>query len=129
MVGDSNYRRKTFDEYGKECSNCGSTSSLEVHHLDGDRTNNSVENLLPLCRVCHRKLHRSGLGGLEDELKPVEMRGHIDQSKLAFQFTLQTQLWEEWKDTVPRSKALDERIRELIEADKDGRVSPTEDSE
>jgi len=45
-----------------------------------------------------------------------------------YQFEIDDDLWEEWKDTVPRSKALDERIRELIEADKDGRVSSPEDS-
>ena len=33
---------------------------LEVGHLDGDRSNNSVENLAILCPNCH-KMHDIGL--------------------------------------------------------------------
>jgi len=40
-----------------------------------------------------------------------------------YQFEIDDEKWQDWKDTVPRSKALDERIRELIEADTEGRVS------
>lgn len=39
-----------------------------------------------------------------------------------YQFEIDDDDWTDWKDTVPRSKALDERIRELIEADTEGRV-------
>lgn len=34
-----------------------------------------------------------------------------------YRFDVQTPLWEEWKDTVPRSKNLDERIVELLRED------------
>jgi len=39
-----------------------------------------------------------------------------------YQFQIDEDEWEEWKKTVPRSKSLDERIRELIRADAEGRV-------
>lgn len=39
-----------------------------------------------------------------------------------YQFEIDDEDWEEWKDTVPRSKSLDTRIRELIKADTDGNV-------
>ena len=39
-----------------------------------------------------------------------------------YQFQVDDELWEEWKETVPRSKSLETRIIELIQADKDGRV-------
>ena len=42
------------------CSECGcdgnwrgKTLSLEVHHKDGDRTNNELTNLTFLCPNCH----------------------------------------------------------------------------
>lgn len=38
------------------CSNTewlGQPITLELHHLDGDRTNNSVDNLQLLCPNCH----------------------------------------------------------------------------
>lgn len=44
---------------GQKCENCGITEwlgqpiNLEVHHIDGDRTNNSLENLQLLCPNCH----------------------------------------------------------------------------
>jgi hypothetical protein len=41
---------------------------------------------------------------------------------VTYQFTIDDDTWEEWKDTVPRSKPLDERLIELIEADLDGRI-------
>lgn len=39
-----------------------------------------------------------------------------------YQFEVGDELWEEWKDTVPRSKKLDERLIELIEADAENRI-------
>ncbi|MDS0284770.1 hypothetical protein [Haloarcula onubensis] len=42
---------------------------------------------------------------------------------VTYQFEIDKDEWDEWKNTVPRTKALDERIRELIRADTDGRVS------
>ena len=40
-----------------------------------------------------------------------------------YQFQIDDDTWKEWKNTVPRSKTLEERIIELIEADTEGRVS------
>lgn len=39
-----------------------------------------------------------------------------------YQFQIDDEDWEEWKMTVPRNKSLEQRIRELIEADTEGRV-------
>lgn len=45
--------------HGRKCENCGIESwlnnpiKLEVHHIDGDRSNNSLENLQLLCPNCH----------------------------------------------------------------------------
>jgi hypothetical protein len=40
------------------CETCGSGSpALDLHHLDGDRTNNSPDNLRTLCDRCHTSLH------------------------------------------------------------------------
>ena len=43
-----------------------------------------------------------------------------------YQFEADDELWTEWKNTVPRDKALDQRIRELLKADADGRVQPSD---
>ena len=44
---------------GRKCQNCGLEEwlgqpiTLEIHHEDGDRTNNTLENLKLLCPNCH----------------------------------------------------------------------------
>ena len=44
---------------GHKCENCGTETwlnqpiPLEVHHIDGDRLNNTLENLQLLCPNCH----------------------------------------------------------------------------
>lgn len=32
---------------------CGKPISIQLHHIDGNRTNNSLENLIMLCPNCH----------------------------------------------------------------------------
>jgi len=58
-------RKKARDKYWSdhdraeyECADCGRTEaelleSFEVHHIDGDVSNNNPENLIGLCQVCH----------------------------------------------------------------------------
>lgn len=44
---------------GRRCENCGLEEwlgqpiNLQIHHIDGDRTNNSLDNLKLLCPNCH----------------------------------------------------------------------------
>ena len=44
-----------------------------------------------------------------------------------YQFQIDDEDWEDWKMTVPRNKSLEQRIRELIEADTEGRVKDVSD--
>ena len=30
---------------------------LEVHHIDGDRSNNKESNLICICKECHNQIH------------------------------------------------------------------------
>ena len=43
------------------CVICTSSQNLSVDHIDGDRTNNTEENLQTLCLRCHG--HKDGLRG------------------------------------------------------------------
>lgn len=39
------------------CEWCGHRETLEVHHVNEDRSDNRDQNLVVLCRNCHRKAH------------------------------------------------------------------------
>jgi len=39
-----------------------------------------------------------------------------------YQFQIDDETWNAWKETVPRTKSLEQRLIELIEADTEGRV-------
>jgi 5-methylcytosine-specific restriction endonuclease McrA len=79
MIGKypKNWRRISADlraEVGYLCTQCGCqclpkgynhldislrrSLTLQVHHLDGDPSNNAADNLIPLCAGCHLRVHR-----------------------------------------------------------------------
>ena len=53
------FKKHLLKERGHKCECCGLTKwrkypiVLEIHHVDGDRTNNNYENLKILCCNCH----------------------------------------------------------------------------
>jgi len=51
------HRRRCFEHEDPVCLCCGADSSLDVHHVDGNPTNDDLENLIVLCKSCHRKVH------------------------------------------------------------------------
>ena len=53
----ANYRQRALNEYGEKCHACGSSGDVVVHHRDGDRSNNELANLIPVCDGCHAKIH------------------------------------------------------------------------
>lgn len=53
------YRRKCIIWKGETCKICGEEDDVDVHHLNGDRENNSIENLVPICRYCHVGIHEA----------------------------------------------------------------------
>lgn len=51
------YAKRAKEQYGNKCARCGYNEyeeGLEVHHIDGNRKNNKLENLIVLCALCHR---------------------------------------------------------------------------
>ncbi|WP_199239167.1 HNH endonuclease [Halorubrum sp. CGM4_25_10-8A] len=61
-----------FDRWGRQCVVCGRTpdewletnygarnqDKLSLHHVNGDNTDQRVENVIPLCQSCHVHIHK-----------------------------------------------------------------------
>ena len=71
LEAPSQYRQNCFEEHGEHCETCGTTENLVAHHIDGDRSNNALDNLLPVCRSCHAKIHH-GSPGYEQWYKQLD---------------------------------------------------------
>lgn len=57
--GIGTYRENAFFEYPHQCAVCSwkeDEDVLEVHHIDENRENNNISNLIILCPICHKKL-------------------------------------------------------------------------
>jgi len=52
--------------FGRRCYFCdfafGTSDVFEVHHLDGDHTNDATENMVPVCEMCHAPFHLELVG-------------------------------------------------------------------
>lgn len=51
------YRDICFAHHDKKCVICEESKIVEVHHLDGDHSNELPENLIPLCPTHHKYWH------------------------------------------------------------------------
>lgn len=77
-----NYRKLAFDTYLPICAYCGFgiREILEVAHLDGNRNNNTVKNLVILCPNCH-KMHDIDLIPTATVILMRNRKKHVDWNK------------------------------------------------
>jgi len=54
------------------CSKCGTHEDINIHHEDLDWKNNTLSNLLPICRRCHTRLHEE-IKKLRISKKPLNL--------------------------------------------------------
>jgi hypothetical protein len=77
-----NYRRLAFENYPALCAHCGYgiKDVLEVAHIDCNRANNGVSNLVILCPNCH-KMHDLDLISTETIIQMRDRPKIVDWSK------------------------------------------------
>lgn len=101
------YREKCLAEKPHRCVVCGSEDNIVVHHVDGDRSNNSVENLEPMCSSCHSRLHNSNgdLKEWQERLLPERERKRTLSITLTKELSKDLKLVEETSpaDTLPEA--------------------------
>jgi len=56
------FREEVRERAGRICEVCGKTEEdngkrLDVHHIDEDKFNGALDNLLVVCMSCHAQLH------------------------------------------------------------------------
>jgi len=119
------YRNKTFKEMGESCNICNSEENVVAHHIDGNRTNNDLDNLIPLCRSCHGKVHSSARHGesvdrLSDQLPQSVMLDDggdlhgpdVEKSHVEVRTDTRNRL-RVWK--AKRGMTYDEAVNELLD--------------
>jgi len=81
MSTKRHYREYALTMKSEECEICGATENVVVHHIDGDRSNNSLDNLAPVCQEHHAKIHFAH-DGVEEytEKLPEELIRRPDRS-------------------------------------------------
>lgn len=58
----SKLSKSTYTKIKKDkCEICGSDKRLQVHHIDGCRNHNNLDNLLTCCPRCHSGIHNKNL--------------------------------------------------------------------
>jgi 5-methylcytosine-specific restriction endonuclease McrA len=82
MTKHVNYRKIAFEHYDPVCAHCGFgiESVLEVAHIDGNRNNNDVSNLVILCPNCH-KMHDLDIISTEVIIEMRDRPKNVDWSK------------------------------------------------
>lgn len=63
---------ESLGELEHKCVQCGSTESLQCHHIDINFLNNSVHNLEWRCPKCHAEIHSKLEAELKEQGKTVE---------------------------------------------------------
>lgn len=53
--------REILKRYFIYCEECDIKRAIQVHHKDTDKKNNKLENLMMVCKICHKKIHYPSL--------------------------------------------------------------------
>lgn len=57
LKGWKKVRTLVLERDGNRCVICSGQENLHIHHIDGDNTHDSAENLVTLCEFCHARVH------------------------------------------------------------------------
>jgi hypothetical protein len=51
------HRLLAYAYFNNECNICKGNKNLRIHHIDGDNSNDVIENFVLLCSMCHGDAH------------------------------------------------------------------------
>jgi len=111
------YREMCLNAKGEECVICGTGENIQVHHIDGDRSNNDLENLAPLCPSCHGKIHSEN-GELEEwssKLLPDHRRSRQKAIEITPDLERDIQTILKYSDDNSDTEVLESSVKERVE--------------
>lgn len=120
-----NYRKKCLNKYSNKCHICSSEDNIEVHHINGERWDNSIENLIPVCKECHTDIHSnndklnkwSSLLNSKHSPKGIKnITSDGDMVRITVSLNSDTVKYVDEKSDGNRSKCIREIITEGIES-------------
>jgi len=91
----TDYRTKCLEAKGEQCEICDTVENIIAYHIDGDRSNNTLENLMPVCESCHRRFTpvlrgtKSGLAGCQKSHVYIQIRGRYEKNGRGGPYTSQ----------------------------------------
>jgi len=67
--------KKLYQEVDNRCPFCdvADVAVLEIHHIDGDPSNNKIENLIVVCGNCHSRITRGEISSADVHAKKMEL--------------------------------------------------------
>lgn len=72
-IAKDDYRAICLQQHRKACLLCGWNISVDVHHIDGNHSNNNKDNLVPLCpnhhRMAHMTRHKQEISDMIQQIK------------------------------------------------------------
>jgi hypothetical protein len=74
--GTRSYRGIALADHDPVCALCTSSINVLIHHIDSNRKNNRIENLIPLCKTCHGVVH-----AVEGTYEPKHRRTNARRKK------------------------------------------------
>lgn len=76
---DETYRTTCFEKHEKKCVVCGEDKIVAVHHMNENKKDNSLLNLVPLCPTHHQYIHSR----YKDEVLPI-IEEYLSRCRLAW---------------------------------------------
>lgn len=107
---DKNMKEDALFRDNNSCVLCGEKKNLHIYHIDKDRRNNKLNNLITLCGKCHGKKHREINKYVLKKKQVIEDAYKLKTKKLAFYIPEVAKILKKTESTV-RKYCRDERIK------------------
>jgi len=114
------YRAKCLQQKINACAVCGDSDELVVHHIDGDRDNNELDNLVPMCKSCHQTIHIGNDDARKytyyrEQLPESAIRDRPDAGKSTTTVQIDDDLWRELNRRKNPGDTMSDVVRRMVE--------------